>query len=187
LAILPWSDHARAIQARIAFLRAGHTDWPDVTDSALFDTVDDWLGPLLSGATSFASVADQLDRALLQMLTWEQRARLDELAPTHYVAPTGTRVPIDYSDPNAPSASVRLQEMFGVGETPTLDAGRVALTLELLSPARRPVQVTRDLAGFWRGSYFEVRRELRGRYPRHPWPEDPLSAPPTTRAKRRGT
>jgi ATP-dependent RNA helicase HrpB len=146
----------------------------------------DWLTPLLAGRTSLRGMSQDLDRALNAMLDWEQRTMLDRHAPVHYVAPTGTRVAIDYSDPAAPSVGIRLQEMFGVKETPTVDGGRIALTLELLSPARRAVQVTRDLAGFWKGSYFEVRRELRGRYPKHVWPDDPLLATPTTRAKRRG-
>jgi ATP-dependent helicase HrpB len=127
-----------------------------------------------------------LDSAIATMLDWQQRAKLDRLAPTHYVAPTGSRIAIDYTDPEAPSVAVRLQEIFGVRETPAIDDGSVPLTLQLLSPARRPVQVTRDLAGFWRGSYFEVRKELRGRYPKHVWPDEPMLHPPTTRAKPRG-
>ena len=119
------------------------------------------------------------------MLDWEQRRRLDQLAPTHYEAPTGSRLPIDYTDSSSPAVSVRLQEMFGTRETPTVLGGRVALTLHLLSPAQRPVQVTRDLAGFWRSSYFDVRKDMRARYPKHEWPEDPLAALPTRRAKPR--
>jgi len=123
---------------------------------------------------------------LLARLPWAQRARLDALAPTHLVVPTGSRIRIDYGDPEAPSVAVRLQELFGLAETPRVGEGRVPLTLRLLSPAQRPVQVTRDLAGFWRTSYFDVRRDLRGRYPKHPWPDDPLAAEPTRRAKPRG-
>jgi ATP-dependent helicase HrpB len=186
LAALPWSDQAASFRSRIAFMRTGHPEWPDVSDEALLNSLTDWLAPLLAGRTSFRNMARDLDQSLAAMLAWDQRASLDRLAPDHYVAPTGTRVAINYDDPAAPSIAVRLQEMFGVRDTPAIDAGRVALTLELLSPARRPMQVTRDLAGFWRGSYFEVRKELRGRYPKHSWPEDPLSAPPTARAKRRG-
>jgi ATP-dependent helicase HrpB len=120
------------------------------------------------------------------MLEWEQRRDLDRLAPTHVVVPTGSRIPVDYADPSAPSIAVRLQELFGLAETPRVGDGRVPLVLRLLSPAHRPVQVTRDLAGFWRSSYFEVRKDLRGRYPKHEWPDDPMSAAPTRRARRRG-
>jgi ATP-dependent helicase HrpB len=126
-----------------------------------------------------------LGAALLELLDWRQRAALDELAPTHLVVPSGSRVPIDYSEPNAPVLAVRLQEMFGLADTPRILGGRVPLTLHLLSPAHRPVQITRDLAGFWRTSYYDVQRELRGRYPKHHWPDDPLVAVPTARAKRR--
>jgi ATP-dependent helicase HrpB len=124
---------------------------------------------------------------LQSWLSFEQRRTLDRLAPTHVVVPTGSSIPIDYSDPTAPVLAVRLQELFGQTETPRIADGRVPLTLHLLSPAGRPVQVTRDLAGFWLSSYFEVRKELRGRYPKHEWPEDPLTASPTRRAKRRGS
>jgi ATP-dependent helicase HrpB len=123
--------------------------------------------------------------ALLARLPWEKRRPVDELAPTHVVVPSGSRVPIDYSDPRAPVLAVRLQEMFGLADTPRIARGAVPLTLHLLSPAHRPVQVTRDLAGFWRTSYFDVRKELRGRYPKHYWPDDPMAAEPTRRAKPR--
>jgi ATP-dependent helicase HrpB len=122
---------------------------------------------------------------LVDALGWEQRRALDALAPTHVTVPTGSRIPVDYSDPSAPVLAVRLQELFGLAETPSVAMGKVPLTLHLLSPARRPVQVTRDLAGFWRSSYFDVRRDLRGRYPNHEWPEDPLAAASTRRAKPR--
>ena len=148
----------------------------------------DRLHDELSRVRSARALQDlDVSSAILAMLSWEQRRRFDELAPTHYEAPTGSRLPIDYSDPLSPSVSVRLQEMFGTRETPTVLSGRVALTLQLLSPAQRPVQVTRDLAGFWRSSYFDVRKDMRARYPRHSWPEDPLSAPPTRRAKPRNS
>jgi ATP-dependent helicase HrpB len=123
--------------------------------------------------------------ALTTMLDWRQRRALDELAPSHAVMPTGSRIPIDYADPDAPSVAVRIQEVFGLAESPRVLGGHVPLTMQLLSPAHRPVQVTRDLAGFWRTSYFDVRKDLRGRYPRHEWPEDPLAATPTRRAKPR--
>ncbi|MBL8998081.1 MAG: ATP-dependent helicase HrpB, partial [Gemmatimonadetes bacterium] len=123
--------------------------------------------------------------ALLAWLPWEARARLDRVAPTHLEVPSGSRIAVDYSNPAEPVLAVRLQEVFGLTETPRVGDGRVALTLHLLSPAHRPVQVTRDLASFWRTGYFDVRRDLKGRYPRHPWPDDPLTAPATRRAKPR--
>jgi ATP-dependent helicase HrpB len=183
---LPWSEQARATRERMAFMHARHAEWPDVSDAALMDTLDVWLARALEGVRALTNGAVDVNALLLEMLDWKQRAELDRRAPTLYVAPTGTRVPIDYSDPGAPAIAVRLQEMFGVRDTPTVDDGAVPLTVQLLSPARRPVQVTRDLAGFWRGSYFEVRKELRGRYPKHVWPDDPLATAPTTRAKPRG-
>jgi ATP-dependent RNA helicase HrpB len=186
IAALPWSDEANLRRMRIAFLRTRDRAWPDVSDGGLMERVGDWLAPLLVGRMSLNGMGHDLDRALAGMLDWRQRESLDKLAPVHYVAPTGTRVAIDYANPVAPSIAVRLQEMFGVRDTPTVDGGRVSLTVQLLSPARRPVQVTRDLAGFWSGSYFDVRKELRGRYPKHVWPDDPLTATATSRAKRRG-
>ena len=126
-----------------------------------------------------------LGEALLVGVPWERRARLDALAPTHLEVPSGSRIRIDYSDPAAPALAVRLQEVFGMTETPRIGGGRVALTLRLLSPAQRPVQVTQDLASFWRDAYFEVRKDLRGRYPKHDWPEDPLEATPTRRTRPR--
>lgn len=185
LSSLPWSDNVKIIRERIAFMRERHTDWPDLSDTTLLATVDVWLAPALHGRMSFAGAERDIEDAIAAMLSWEQRAQLDRSAPTHYTAPTGTRVAIDYSDPRAPTVAIRLQEMFGVGVTPAIDNGRVPLTLELLSPARRPVQVTRDLPGFWKGTYFDVRKDLRGRYPKHVWPDDPLTEPPTARAKRR--
>ncbi|MEO8946418.1 MAG: ATP-dependent helicase HrpB [Gemmatimonadaceae bacterium] len=185
LSSLPWSDNAKSIRDRVAFMREHHTDWPDLSDTALLATMDVWLAPALHGRTSFAGVQRDVEGALAATFSWEQRARLDQGAPTHYTAPTGTRVAIDYSDPRAPTIAIKLQEMFGVSITPAIDNGAVPLTLELLSPARRPVQVTRDLAGFWTGTYFDVRKDLRGRYPKHVWPDDPLKEPPTTRVKRR--
>jgi ATP-dependent helicase HrpB len=124
--------------------------------------------------------------ALLARVGWERRADVERLAPTHLEVPSGSRVALDYSDPDAPALAVRLQEVFGMTETPTVGGGRVTLTMRLLSPAHRPVQVTRDLASFWRDAYFEVRKDLRARYPKHPWPEDPLMAEPTRRTKPRG-
>jgi ATP-dependent helicase HrpB len=127
-----------------------------------------------------------LGQGLLDLVAPAERRRLDQLAPTHVQVPTGSRILLDYSDPGSPVLAVRLQELFGQVTTPAVGQGRVPLTLHLLSPAGRPVQVTRDLAGFWQTSYFEVRKDLRGRYPKHHWPDDPLSATPTRRAKGRG-
>ncbi|HET7188800.1 MAG TPA: ATP-dependent helicase HrpB [Gemmatimonadaceae bacterium] len=181
---LRWSESALRLRERLGFMRARDASWPDVSDAALRDTMERWLLPRLVGLRRRVEV-EQLDLSepLLELLTWEQRRALDALAPTHVMVPTGSRLPVDYGDPAAPVLAVRLQELFGLAETPRIAGGAVPLTLHLLSPARRPVQVTRDLAGFWRSSYFEVRKELRGRYPKHEWPEDPLSAAPTRRAK----
>ena len=188
---------AGSLRSRVAFarqladaggeptaVRAG--PWPDWSDAALARDIDGWLTPHLVGLRGWAEVrALDFGAILGASLTHVQRAALDTLAPTHLVVPTGSRLPVDYTDPDAPTLAVRLQELFGLAETPRVGGGRVPIVLELLSPAHRPVQVTRDLAGFWRSSYFEVRRELRGRYPRHSWPEDPLSAEATRRAKPR--
>jgi ATP-dependent helicase HrpB len=186
LALLSWSDGARNVQQRIAFLHTHEATWPDLRDDALITSLEEWLIPWLGGASTAAELGKVDIRALLlRRLSHRQRAELDRLAPEHFVAPTGSRLRIDYSMASAPSVAVRLQELFGLAEHPTVLGGRVAVTLHLLSPAHRPVQVTRDLHGFWLGSYHEVRRELRGRYPKHEWPEDPASATPTRRAKPR--
>lgn len=187
IAALPWRDGARRLRDRLGFLRHHDDRWPDVGDDALLRALDEWLIPHLEGKRRWSDV-ERLDLGalLLDLVPWELRARLDELAPTHVTVPTGSRIPVDYADPAAPSMAVRLQELFGLADGPRVLGGRVPLTLELLSPAQRPVQVTRDLAGFWRTSYFDVRKDLRGRYPRHPWPDDPLAAAPTRRAKPRG-
>lgn len=186
IATLPWFEGARRVRERIAFAARHDAGWPDLSDAALSATLDQWLAPRLEGLRSFADLSRvELADALLGMLNWGQRARLDELAPTHLVVPTGSRIPVDYSDPESPTISVRLQEVFGLLESPRIANGTVPVTMRLLSPAQRPVQVTRDLAGFWRTSYFDVRKELRGRYPRHEWPDDPLAAAPTRRAKPR--
>ena len=182
---LPWSESARRLRERLAFLHFVDSSWPDVSDAALAESIHEWLAPRIIGMRRLRDVAQlDLGQALLDRLSWNQRASLDELAPTHFVAPSGSRLPIDYSDPSAPVLAVRLQEMFGLAETPRIAKGRMPLTLHLLSPAHRPLQVTRDLAGFWRTSYFDVRREMRGRYPKHDWPEEPMKAKPTARAKR---
>lgn len=181
---LPWSDEATAVRRRVAFLRTLDSAWPDLSDQALAAAVDRWLAPLLVGARGLSDLRTlDLAGALRGLLTWEQRSALETLAPTHVTVPTGSRIEVDYSAPDAPVLAVRLQELFGLADTPRIGGGRVPLTLHLLSPARRPVQVTTDLAGFWRSSYFDVRKDMRGRYPRHYWPDDPLVAEPTRRAK----
>lgn len=185
----PWRDSAERLRARLAFVHHHDgTAWPDVSDEALAQSLAEWLGPFLDGVRTWAQL-EQVDwhEALFSLVPWAQRAALDRLAPTHLDVPSGSRIALDYSEPSAPVLAVKLQEVFGWTSTPMLFDGRVPLTLHLLSPAQRPVQVTRDLAGFWKHSYFEVRKELRGRYPRHPWPDDPLTAEATRRAKPRGT
>jgi ATP-dependent helicase HrpB len=181
-----WPGAAQRLRERLAFLHAWDDAWPDVGDAALRASMEEWLLPRLVGLRTRADVERLDPGAVLQdALTWEQRRALDVLAPTHVTVPTGSRIPVDYSDPRAPVLAVRLQELFGLADTPRVAGGAVPLTLHLLSPAHRPVQVTRDLAGFWRSSYFEVRKDLRGRYPKHEWPDDPLSAAPTRRVKPR--
>ncbi|MBV6520077.1 MAG: hypothetical protein MNPFHGCM_00182 [Gemmatimonadaceae bacterium] len=182
---LPWSDTAVALRQRLLFLHAHDSRFPDVSDAALIIALDDWLGHALNSVRRVANVAHlDLGAALLSLLDRTLRSDVDRLAPTHVTVPTGSRIPIDYANPQAPTLSVRLQEMFGCTETPSVLGGRVPLTLHLLSPAHRPVQVTRDLRGFWQSSYFDVRKDLRGRYPKHEWPDDPLLAAPTRRARR---
>jgi ATP-dependent helicase HrpB len=185
---LPWAPDARAVQARIGFLRRLDPDgWPDVSDAALAAEPAAWLRGHLDGVTRRAHLARiDVGAALLDRLDWKQRRDLDRLAPTHIDVPTGRRVTIDYSG-ESPVLAVKLQEMFGARTTPTVADGRVPILIHLLSPAGRPVQVTRDLEGFWRNGYAAVRAELRGRYPKHPWPDDPLTAPPTKGVKRRAT
>ena len=188
---LPWSKPSKQWRDRVMFLRKAEGDassWPDLSDDALAARREDWLVPALFDKLSLKDVSSgDLSEALMTLLPWELRARLDKEAPTHFEAPTGTPLAIDYEAEQGPTIAVRLQELFGLTAHPSIAKGAVPLVLELLSPAHRPVQVTRDLPGFWRGSYAAVRSDLRGRYPRHPWPEDPASAPPTRRVKPRGT
>ena len=188
LARLPWTETVRQWRDRVMFLRRAEGDpWPDLSDEALA-AGPGWLAPFLAGKTRLDEIgADDLARALGAHLPWDLARRLDDEAPTHFRAPTGTQAPIDYEAEGGPAISLRVQELFGLKEHPSLAGGRIALTLELLSPAHRPIQITRDLPGFWRGSWAAVRADLRGRYPRHFWPEDPAAAAPTTRAKPRGT
>jgi ATP-dependent helicase HrpB len=186
---LPWSKQLQQWRGRVMFLRKAEGDpWPDLSDAALAESRENWLVPVLFDKTGLKDFsASDLSDALMNLLPWELRGRLDREAPTHFEAPTGSKLPIDYEAEQGPTIAVRLQELFGLTTHPSVAGGAVPLVLELLSPAHRPVQVTRDLPGFWRGSYGGVRADLRGRYPRHPWPEDPASAPPTRRAKPKGT
>ena len=190
---LPWSRPLKQWRDRVMFLRAaegqdGLDEWPDLSDAGLAAAIENWLVPALADKASLKDVsAADLSDALMALLPWSLRARLEREAPTHFEAPTGTLLAIDYEAEQGPTIAVRLQELFGLTAHPSIAQGKVPLVLELLSPAHRPVQVTRDLPGFWRGSYAAVRSDLRGRYPRHPWPEDPANAPPTRRVKPRGT
>ncbi|MGV3541013.1 MAG: ATP-dependent helicase HrpB [Rufibacter sp.] len=184
---LPWSQDALNTRQRLAFLhRLNLENWPDVSPSALAETMEDWLLPHLLGLKSFEQVA-RLDfkEILLADLSWEQRQEMDRLAPTHLEVPSGSRIAVDYADVESPVLAVRLQEVFGMLDTPRIGGGKVPLLMHLLSPASRPVQVTRDLRSFWTTGYFDVRKDLRGRYPKHHWPDDPLSAPPTRGTKKR--
>jgi len=186
---LPWSKSLKQWRDRVMFLRKAEGEsWPDLSDNALAVTRENWLMPALFDKVSLKDFsAGDLSDTLMTLLPWELRVRLEREAPTHFEAPTGTMLAIDYEAEQGPTIAVRLQELFGLNTHPSIAKGAVPLVLELLSPAQRPVQVTRDLPGFWRGSYAAVRSDLRGRYPRHPWPEDPASALPTRRVKPRGT
>jgi ATP-dependent helicase HrpB len=185
IAALPWERETRELQARVAFVRAtlaaeSQAAWPDLSDEALAAHPETWLAPWLEGVTRREQLARiALGAALRAQLTSPQQRELEEWAPTHLTLPGGTRARVDYLDASAPLVAVRLQEVFGLAATPRLGRERVAVTFKLLSPAQRPLQVTRDLASFWRGAYAEVRKDMRGRYPKHYWPEDPLQAQPT--------
>jgi ATP-dependent helicase HrpB len=186
---LPWGEAAVAFRQRAAFLReAGFAEAPDLSDERLEAGLGDWLEPALQGRTSLAEISAQaLDNGLRSLVDWGQIQALERLAPERWSTPAGTGARIDYGAEGGPAVEVRVQELFGLDVHPAVAGGRVPLTLVLLSPARRPIQVTKDLPGFWRGSWKAVRSDLRGRYPKHPWPEDPLAEAPTTRAKPRGT
>lgn len=185
LGLLTWSRTAEELRARLAFAHAALGDpWPDVSDAALLDHVEEWLD--LGSARRRADLA-RLDvaSALRRLLPWSVAGRLDEVAPERLPVPSGSQIRLDYSDPTAPVLAVKVQEAFGWRDAPRLADGRIPVLLHLLSPAGRPVAVTRDLASFWQQGYPQVRAEMRGRYPRHPWPEDPLTAAPTRRANPR--
>ncbi len=189
LSRLPWSRTQIQLRDRVGFLRAaGSDEWPDLTDAALGQTASAWLAPFLAGKTKLAEVgADTLGAALDALLPWALKRRLEDEAPTHFEAPTGHRHAIDYETAGAPALHIRVQELFGLTTHPSIAGGKLPLTLHLLSPAHRPLQITRDLPSFWKGSWAAVKAEMKGRYPRHPWPDDPASALPTARAKPRGT
>ncbi|MGD0762787.1 MAG: ATP-dependent helicase HrpB [Roseiarcus sp.] len=188
LARLPWTKSLAQWRDRVLFLRRAEGEpWPDLSDQALAASPD-WLALFLVGKTRLDEFSsDEFAQALHALLPYELSRRLEAEAPTHFVAPTGSAVAVDYGAEGGPAIVLRVQELFGLSQHPALAGGRVPLTLHLLSPAHRPIQITRDLAGFWKGSWTAVRADLRGRYPRHFWPEDPASATPTSRAKPRGT
>jgi ATP-dependent helicase HrpB len=186
LSCLPWTDAARALQSRMQFMHA-HVDnsWPEVSDEALLATLDSWLRPYLSNMSRLSHLQRlDLHGLLLGQLAWEQQRQLDQQLPTHITVPSGSRIRLDYSQ-CPPVLAVRLQEMFGLADTPRIANGKIAVLLHLLSPAQRPVQITQDLAGFWQSSYHEVKKDLKGRYPKHHWPDNPMQAEATARAKRR--
>ena len=186
VARLPWSKSLRQWRDRIMFLRRAEGEpWPDLSDERLAEDPD-WLAPFLLGKSRLDEIgADEFSEALRAMLPFELSRRLDDEAPTHFLAPTGTAAPIDYEAEGGPAIALRVQELFGLGEHPSVAGGRIPLTLHLLSPAHRPIQITRDLPNFWRGSWAAVRSELRGRYPRHFWPEDPSERRPDQRGRSR--
>ncbi len=185
---LPWSKEQKAIRARATFLsQTLGADWPDLSDAAVAQDPA-WLAPYILGETRLASIsAEHLGMALDALLPWSKRQEIDRLLPSHFHAPSGSHLPIDYAAENGPALEIRVQELFGLDRHPTIANGRLPLLLVLLSPAHRPIQTTRDLPGFWRGSWKDVAKDLKGRYPRHPWPDDPIAAPATNRAKPRGT
>ena len=186
LAALPWNDEQRSWRERIAFLRQHDESWPDLSDQALLAALPEWLGPFLDGVSRRDHLARvDLSAALKTLVPWDKQRQLDKLAPTHIEVPSGSRIPVDYGNPAEPTLSVRLQEMFGFTDTPRVGGGKVPVLIHLLSPARRPVQVTRDLASFWASGYKAVKAELKGRYPKHYWPDDPLIAEPTARVRPR--
>ncbi len=187
LSVLNWTPEAEQLRLRLhcAARFLPEHPWPDVSDEALLASLDVWLLPELRGVHSLRALKNiNLAQALRHLLDWQQRQRLDSALPGHYTVPTGSRIAIRYHEENPPALAVRIQEMFGEAETPVIAEGRVPLTLELLSPAQRPLQITRDLSAFWRGAWKEVQKEMKGRYPKHVWPDDPANALPTRRTKK---
>lgn len=187
ISALNWSDSAQQLRLRLqcAVQWLPDVNWPAVDDDSLLDSLEDWLLPALNGVRDLRGLQNiNLTEALLSLMDWPTRQRLDSALPTHYTVPTGSHLPIQYFSDKPPVLAVRLQEVFGEQQSPKIAEGRVALVLELLSPARRPLQITRDLAAFWQGSYREVQKEMKGRYPKHAWPDEPGNALPTRRTKR---
>jgi ATP-dependent helicase HrpB len=190
LSLLNRNESFLQFQARVMLLRKAYPSdgWPDLSDMSLLETADEWLAPWLQGVRNANQLsAINLTENLLSRFDYRQRQALDELAPTHLNVPSGSRIRLDYCEGEQPVLAVKLQELFGLADTPRVAGGRVAVLLHLLSPAGRPLQVTQDLKGFWDGSYHVVKKEMKGRYPKHSWPDDPWNAPPTRRAKPRGT
>ena len=188
VASLPWSKAQMQLRERAGFLKVSGNDAPDLSDAALSETITQWLQPFLIGKSRISEIgADDLSAALDALLPWPVRQKLDQEAPTHFEAPTGNSFALDYERPGAPALHIRVQELFGLKTHPAIAGGRLPLTLNLLSPAHRPIQITRDLPGFWAGSWAAVKADMRGRYPRHSWPDDPANALPTARAKPRGS
>ena len=192
LELLAWTPELRQWQARVTLLRTlqlerdAVSQWPDVSDAALLASLEHWLQPYLGKVTRLAHFAAlDLSAMLATLLPWPLPQQLEKEAPSHLEVPSGSRIRLDYTE-QPPVLAVRLQELFGLADTPRIAGGRVAVKLHLLSPARRPVQVTQDLASFWKNTYAEVKKDLKGRYPKHYWPDDPLVAEPTARAKPRG-
>ncbi|MFA6457065.1 MAG: ATP-dependent helicase C-terminal domain-containing protein, partial [Bacteroidota bacterium] len=186
LHVLPWTTEAESLRRRSEWLRLSGIvqNWIDLSNAMLLKNLDGWLAPFLDGITRRAQLSRlNMTEILQSQFSYEQRRELDRLAPTHLQAPTGSRILVDYSG-DLPILAVRLQEMFGEVNTPTVGGGTVRVVLHLLSPARRPLGVTQDLPSFWKNAYIEVRKDMRGQYPKHYWPENPLEAEPTTRTKK---
>jgi ATP-dependent helicase HrpB len=184
LSLLPWSKASQQLLERLRFMHHADASWPDVSEEALLGSLPDWLGPYIHGMRSLNDLSRlSMTDVLGQLLDWGRKQELERQAPTHITVPSGSRIPVDYGDSAQPFLAVRLQELFGLTETPRIGGGRVPVVMHLLSPAQRPVQVTRDLASFWREAYFEVKKDLKGRYPKHYWPDNPLEAAPTNRVR----
>jgi ATP-dependent helicase HrpB len=189
LSALRLGDRAKALLDRVAFLREVDGEvWPDLSETVLVARMDEWLEPLLVGRSSLSSLDEgTLHDALKTLVPWDLQRKMDDLLPARFEAPTGSTFAIDYSAEGGPRVEVRVGELYGLSEHPCVLGGKAPLTLALLSPAHRPIQITKDLPGFWKGSWREVKVEMKGRYPRHVWPDDPANAAPVTRAKPRGT
>ncbi|MCJ8010733.1 ATP-dependent helicase HrpB [Paenibacillus sp. KQZ6P-2] len=186
LGLLPWTKQAKQLRQRLQLMHLADPQWPDMSDEALLECMEDWLFPYILGMRNRADLQKlQLTSILEHMLGWDRKIRLDQEVPTHITVPSGSRIAVDYSDPAQPVLAVKLQEMFGLYETPRIGHGKIPLTLHLLSPAQRPVQITSDLASFWKDGYFDVKKDLKGRYPKHYWPDDPMEAVPTKRTRPR--